>query len=306
MKHIFNDPIMYFIFFILVFIFIPSAYYWKIELFKSLIGTALAVLGLYIAIVAYNKVYSLGDEWLIYNIADRSIAWETRLDKLQGQGRISPVFINQGGDAIAYENLVKKYIASRKDEELREHIAQQLNKIYDNIESTDSTQFFQYASVNLDENFDLNKDFNWLELNGTRYQTNELFLPKSIVGQLNHKIFWMTRAQCARYLREEKTFKEFTGDKLKREKLLADFDPENMFKELVFVIENDYSLVVRKEALNTYLYWACENNECKLPLINDGVYYFNKISKHWFDKKSEILKKFQARIGLSNSSRQGK
>ena len=287
---------MYWLFFFLTFVFIPSAYYWKIKLFKSLVGSAIGLLGIYIAILAFSKVYGLADAWLTYSIADRSMAWETRLD--EARRRISPVFINQGGDAIAYENLVKKFLQLKDKDEAYNSIKQQLNKIYDNIESTDNPQFFKYTLINLDKGFDVNNDLGWLKIDGTKYQTNEIFLPKSIVGQLGHGIFWMTRAQCARFLREEKSFKEFVTNNSKREKLLADFKPENMFKKLIDVIENDYSLVVRKEALNTYLFWACKTDECKATLIDDGIYYFDKVSKHWSDNEPEILSYFKTRIGL--------
>ena len=299
---VFNIQIGIFLFCFGIAITVMAVFY-HIELFTLILPTILALIGLYIVIAVFYEASGIADQWFIYNIADRAIAWETVIDRIGPFQQItSPRFVNQGGDAIAYENLLMMYRKSGKDDELHDRLKQQLNKIFDNVESTDSRDFFKYVSVYLDGGFDPNNDFKWPIIpGGQRIQDKTIFWPRSIIGQLHHTIYWMTRAQCACLLREEQSFKNFSGDKAKRKKLLADFDPSEMFQAVVSVINEDYSLVVRKEALKTYIYWVCSDEACKSHFINDRIYYFDEVPKHWKDNKAEILKNFDLSLDLKDN-----
>ena len=61
------------------------SFFCKKDRIEKLLGFLMAFAGLYIGLLAFNKVYGLGDAWLAYSIADRSIAWETKVETTQGR-----------------------------------------------------------------------------------------------------------------------------------------------------------------------------------------------------------------------------
>lgn len=281
------------ILFFLVLVTAFTSWYFGFVNTKKILGLLVSLVGLHLAFTAYFKASELWDSWLVYSITDRCITWETQLNKTHRI--VTPYYINQGGDALAYEDLTKMYRELKSNDEKKRLLKKQLEKVYENVISAKK----DYVDVDLDSYFDKENKLHF-DTNGygKRIQTSEMFYPKSIVGQLKHPTYWMTRAKCAILLRSENSLKEFNSSKLKFEMLMKDFSPEDMFENLVSLIKEDYSLLVRKEALETYIFWACNNKECERNFKNDKIFYFNKIDQHWRSNKTPIIEKFKKRTGV--------
>lgn len=262
-----------------------------------------ALFTLLIAYTAYVKANDFWERSILFQMSDRCLVKDIKLN--DETGRIYPIFINQGGDALAYEELVRQY--NKSGGEFREAIQKVLLKIHNNIQYSDEDFRKEYFEVCRSLNkgawtFNVSADTNrcW----GAGAEKWDEFDVPNVVSQVRHMTFWTTRARSAKllqnldYLKDKRNFNEANWQKLK------EYMWEAMFQKLVENISSDSSLIVRKISLDTYKLWVCldkngqEKQLCENRFILDNVYNFEVAVEDWENNKPEILSNFKRNIGL--------
>jgi len=125
------------------------------------------------------------------------------------------------------------------------------------------------------------------------------FFYRSIIAQLRESNYWLTRLTSSKYLTEKQYIEKVKNNK-ENLGLLRDRDyAKSMYKNLVSLIEKDPSLSVRKSALDTFAFWACQEdkdeNSCRSKFTPDSIYNFDVSGEQW---KKEIVDNFNKTIGL--------
>ena len=255
----------------------------------------IAIFSLLMAYLAYINVGNFLDEWLLFQLSDRCLVSSIKIDEKNRQ--IYPVFINQGGDAFAYNELVQK-LNRTKNKNIRKKLKQQLLKIYQGMSIAEDVFDKNLITVNR-----TNNKGSWTFNNpNSFYELNNDFDVFNIIDQVRHIKFWTTSAQCAKFLQNDEYLKDkknFNNDNISR---LREYDWEKMFKNLTYNIGNHPSLMVRKISTDTYTLWACPDGKkkasCEDKIFNNKIYYFNNAITHWEKNRKKILNNFHQNIGV--------
>ncbi|MCD4779489.1 MAG: hypothetical protein K8S27_02920 [Candidatus Omnitrophica bacterium] len=251
----------------------------------------IAIFSLLMAYLAYINVGNFLDEWLLFQLSDRCLVSSIKIDEKNRQ--IYPVFINQGGDAFAYNELVQK-LNKTNDKKLQ----QQLLKIYQGMSIAEDV--FDKNSITVNRT---NNKGSWTFNNPNPFdELKNDFDVFNIIDQVRHIKFWTTSAQCAKFLQNDEYLrdkKNFNKDNIAR---LREYDWEKMFKNLTCNIENHPSLMVRKICTDTYMLWACPDGKkrtnCEDMIFKDKIYYFDNAIIHWKKNRKKILNNFHKNIGV--------
>jgi hypothetical protein len=253
-----------------------------------------AVLTLCVAWAVYMKAISLLEINSLHQISDRCLATRLKEDVLENGVRlVHPDLINDGGDAIAYEQLVKNYKDSSGD--LKREIRKYLTRINGNLDSAEATfpkmqvqrpPESKWYPKSIDENY---PDFNI----------------KNVIEQTQHGTYWMTRAESVRLLRNKNYILNYNKlPQSNRDILnsLKDWEAV-LFGNIIKRVAIDNSLIVRKMALDTYKQLVCDEDskECKFQckgFIEEDIYYFDRAVQHWEKNKIEILESFRKKIAI--------
>ena len=266
-----------------------------------------ALFTLLIAYAVYIKASDFLNISALFQVSDRCLVQDIKIN--EESGAVYPIFINQGGDALAYEELVRDY--NENNTELKERYGKQLLKIADNITSSD--QYFQgpYFLVCRNRNkgsWEFNTlgkvDMCW----GMGTEEWDEFDVPNVIEQVRHPTFWLTRAKAAKLLQNVKYLKSIKIINKANLKRLKDYGVEKMFENLIWNIRFHNSLIVRKISLDTYKLWACMDGVEKgedgnlqkscMKFNRYDIYEFTKFSNHWEKYKDGILKNFKRNIGL--------
>lgn len=243
---------------------------------------------LVIAFGVYLKVDDILKAHYLLQISDRCIAAEVDTSNI-----LFARFTHQGGDAFAYEKLL--YNLDNSNGEFRNDIKNQLVKIYGNLESLD--EYFKTSAFPVCRS----NSTSWIykypqEKKEGKCQTEEWieFDVVNVVDQLRHpkQISWGTRAKAAKLLQNIESLKVLDPANLE---IIKNFNWERLFDSLIWNINHDHSLIVRKISLDTYKIWACINVEriqdkqqCENRFLKDGVYNFQATVNHWSESENKL------------------
>ena len=254
----------------------------------------LTLVAIWIAYAAYVRAVDFLDTSSLPQLSDRCLASRLKDDEVIVEGKkvrmTYPSSINEGGDAYAYEELIKIYIRSKGN--FKEDVRRYLAKISHNLASArtyfqgvgvhrSSNRSWQYSKTGVNEEFD-------------EYDVS------NVIDQLNEPNYWVTRATCAIFLRNDKYLKSIKDFPEQNRNRLKDYNWAKLFDNLVSNVSSDSSLMVRKISLDTYQFWAC-NNEVGVgchEFIKNDVYYFDRVVEHWKQNRETIVQKFKKSIGL--------
>lgn len=257
----------------------------------------IGILTFMIAYLAYFKANEFLDTWLLFQISDRCLAANIKIN--EETGRIYPVFINQGGDSLAYESLVGKYNDSI-DKNLKNKMAKHLLKIYENIASVENYFQEEYFTVNR-----TNHKGSWTFNREWPFETWDEFDIPNVIEQLRHPTYWTTRARCAKLLQNAEYLKDKKGVNKENLGRLKDYDWARMFDNLIKNIQGDYSLIVRKESLDTYKLWVCSvlkdnvsKQKCENKFVSDNIYHFESAVEDWQKNRTKIVGEFKRNSGI--------
>ena len=263
-----------------------------------------ALFTLLIAYVVYVKANDFVDRSVLFQFSDRCLAEDIKIN--DENGRIYPIFINQGGDALSYEELIRQYNSSRG--ELRNSVQKVLLKIYNNIETSDENFKEEYFEVCRSKGlWTFNTPANSVSCGGAGVETWAEFDVPNVISQVPSPdmLYWTTRARSAKllqnldYLKDKKNFHEANWQNLR------DYEWATMFQNLTKNISSDPSLIVRKISLDTYKLWVCLDHKsdqekllCEERFVSDNIYHFESAIQDWQSNKIEILDNFKKNIGL--------
>lgn len=295
-------PLYLFLYFIISIILLLRDKKNCLEIVKSSIPPALVAL--LIAYAVYIKASDFLDRSILFQVSDRCLTKDIKIN--DETGRIYPIFINQGGDVLAYEELVRQYNKSKG--EFHDAMRKVLSKIYNNIQSADDDfqkEYFVVCRSRNEGEWVFNTPGDAAICWGVGAELWDEFSVPNVISQTHHTTYWTTRARSAKllqnldYLRDKKNFNEVNLQKLK------DYNWKIMFENLVENIGSDPSLIVRKISLDTYKLWVCldskseqERAKCEDRFVSDNIYHFGAAVEYWENNKSGILSNFKMNIGL--------
>ena len=77
-----------------------------------------------------------------------------------------------------------------------------------------------------------------------------------------------------------------------------------MYEKLVSLIRKDFSLSVRKTALDTFAFWACledgSKDDCRSEFVSNNIFNFDIDAERW---RKEIIENFNKTLGLDIENR---
>lgn len=256
-----------------------------------------AILTLCIAYMAYFKVDDFLRATNLFQISDRCLAINIEIEP--GIGSVKAMLTSQGGDAFAYERLVKNYQQVSGDQ--KKDIEIQLKKIYDNIDDADNRYFkstvFAVCRNKEKDVWDYKKPANEL-CGGAGTEEWDDFNVLNVGSQIKLPIMmsWTTRAKSAKLFQNVDYLGSLEAKNLER---IQKSNIDIPFKNLIENIKSHYSLVVRKISLDTYKLWACNKQEdkanCESQFVENNIYNFQGAIDHWKNhkEKEDVIRNFK-------------
>ena len=229
-------------------------------------------------------------------LSDRCLATRTKNDEILLEGKkiraTFPTSINEGGDAFAYEELIKIY--KRSNNNIKNDVRKYLAKVFYNLDSAES--YFEKVGIHRSNN----SSWKYSKL-GDSEEFDEFNIP-NVIAQLNEPNYWQTRTTCAIFLKNDKYLRNINAFPQENIERLKEYKWENLFDNLIKNISSDSSLMVRKISLDTYQYWACSLEDtdistCK-DFVKDEIYDFDKVVRHWKIYKKSIMETFRKKLNL--------
>jgi len=280
--------------YIMIFYFSAFITEYLLTFFKKPDLPPVGIFALLLTYVAFRKAVSFIEMDGLFKISDRCLTIGLATE-INGNGNklseknwiVYPDFINDGGDAFAYEILVGRY--RKSSGVLKNNIKNQLLRIYENTGSA-QPYFKQFGEVRIRRE----PDSQWEPK--LEYEAHDQFNIITIISQLNHRTYWQTRATCLSFIKndlDKNYIKNLSKNNLELLKAYKNNDigwEEKLFDNLMRAIEHDSSLIVRVIAFSIYLRLAKVGAG---EFIKDHIYCFAAIIKHWGEHRLDIIKQFK-------------